>query len=104
MILFPIALFMLAEGYYTINKDMDDFSIFGLSWVKSSSLVWKRTHQTAGRSLIVTAITLIVLAILNELLWHTYWIYLVAILVWLIVYYLFTLLSARAYAKKHGTL
>ena len=104
IILFPFGLFMLAEGYYTLNKDMEDFSIFGFRWVRASALVWKRTHIIAGRSLIVTAISWIVLAILNEILWHTAWIYLVVVLIWGIAYYFFTLISARNFGKRFGTL
>lgn len=104
IILFPLALFMLAEGFYTINKNMADFSIFGLRWVRASALVWKRTHNIAGRSMIFTAITWIVLAILNEIIWHVWWIYLVAIGVWFVCYFLYTFICARNYGRRFGTL
>ena len=104
IILFPFALFMLAEGFYTINKQTDDFSIFGLKWVRNNINVWENTHRTAGKSLILVSILFIVISILNEIFWHTYWIYLIAIGIWLIAYYLFTLLSARAYARKYGSI
>ena len=66
IILFPFALFMLAEGFYTINKAIDDFSIFGLKWVRNNANVWKNTHRTAGKSLILVSILFIVISILNE--------------------------------------
>jgi len=103
VIIFPVSLFFLAEGYYTINKDMTDFSIFGLKWVRNSSLVWKKTHKVAGISLIVTAFVLIILSIVNELVWHTWWILLVDVLIWIIVHYLYTLACANNYAKRFGT-
>lgn len=104
IILFPFALFMLAEGYYTTNKGMDDFSIFGYKWVRASSLVWKRTHEVAGMTMRITAISWIAIAIINELIWHTWWILLVAVLIWVIVYFLMTYCCARNYGSRFGTL
>lgn len=103
IILFPIALFLFAEGMYEYSKDFEDFSIFACSWVKDSNLVWSKTHRMAGITTFIVAITLIVIAVLNELIWHTNWIYLVAVLVWFVVYYLFTLLYSYSVAKNYGT-
>jgi len=103
VLLFPIALFFLAEGYYIRNKEMDDFSIFGLKWVRESSLVWRKTHDTAGITLIITAFSMLILAVLNEIFWHTWWIYLVVFLIWFVVHYLYTMACADRYAKRFGT-
>ncbi|MBQ7352288.1 MAG: hypothetical protein IJW59_05475 [Clostridia bacterium] len=103
IILFPIALFLFAEGFDEYNKNPNEFSIFGVKWVKGSSLVWSKTHKMAGIITEIVAITLIVLSIVNELVWHTNWIYLVAVLIWVFVYYLFTLLYSYALAKEYGT-
>jgi len=102
MIFFPVALFLLAEGLYEYNKSMEDFSIFGMKWVRNSKIVWKKTHKVAGITSYLVSIILFSLAIINELVWHTYWIYLVAVLVWLFIYYLFTLLYAHCTAKNYG--
>lgn len=101
VILFPIALFLLAEGLYEYNKDMSEKSIFGFRAVRENPIVWKKTHRVAGVTTFIVAITLIVLAVLNELLWHVWWIYLVALGVWLVVYYLFTLLCAYSISKNY---
>ena len=103
IILFPIGLFLLAEGYYTINKSMDDFSIYGFSFVKNSSLVWKKTHRVAGVSLIIFSLVMITLSVLNEIFWHVWWIYLIVILIWFFAHYLYTVISANNYARKFGT-
>lgn len=103
IILFPIGLFLLAEGFYTMNKSMEDFSIFGFEWVRNSSLVWKKTHRVAGASLIVFSIATIVLSVLNEIFWHTWWIYVIVVGIWLIAHYLYTVISANNYAKRYGS-
>lgn len=103
VLVLPVALFFLAEGFYTINKDMDDFSIFGVKSVRASSLVWKNTHRVAGISLIITAFAMIILSILNELIWHTWWIYLVMLIIWLVIHVLFTYACADNYAKRFGS-
>ena len=101
MILFPIALFLFAEGFDEIYyKPMTEMSIFAFSWVKNSPIVWNKTHKFSGRACILTAITLIVLAVVNELVWHTYWIYLVAVLVWLCVYFLLTILYSYCISRN----
>ncbi|MBE5735847.1 MAG: SdpI family protein [Clostridiales bacterium] len=102
MILFPFGLFFIAEGYYTINKDKDDFSIFGYRWVKSNSIVWRQTHIIAGRSLIFVAFVLLIISVLNEIFWDTYWIYLVALLVWCVCHWLYTSLYAKSIADKYN--
>lgn len=104
IILFPIGLFLLAEGFDEIfYKPMSEFSIFGFSWVRKSPIVWEKTHKCSGTCCILTGLILIVLAVLNELIWHTLWIYLVALLVWLCLYILFTILYAYCIAVNNGT-
>lgn len=103
VILFPIALFLLAEGFdERYFKPMSEFSIFGFSWVKKSPVVWEKTHKCSGAMCILTGLILIVLAVFNELIWHSLWIYLVAFLVWLCIYYLFTVLYAYCIAVNNG--
>lgn len=103
IILFPIALFLFAEGFDEIYyKPMTEKSIFGFSWVKKSPIVWEKTHKFSGKVCILTGIVFIVLAVVNELKWHSYWVYLAAVLVWLCVYYLFTILYAYCMARNYG--
>ena len=103
VLVLPIALFFFAEGYYTINKDMQDYSIFGYKWVRSSSLVWKKTQRVAGITLIITAFIFVVLAICNELLWNTWWIYIVMLVVWILLHFVYTYLRAEGYARRFGS-
>ena len=85
-----------------MNKDMDDFSIFGTKTIRSSSYVWLKTHRIGGITLIIVALALFAIAVVNELVWHTWWILLVAFLIWFVVHYLFTLLCAYSYAKNNN--
>lgn len=103
IIVFPIDMFLLAEGFYATQKDKDDFSIFGFRWVRESSLVWNETHKIAGWSLIVVAMTQLVLAVLNELYWSVWWIYLIMLAIWVVAHWLYTYLCALNYGKRYGT-
>ena len=105
IILFPIALFLFAEAfdeYY--YKPMTEASIFAVKCVKTSSIVWTKTHKFSGVMCGLTALTMIVLSVINELVWHTYWVYLVVVLTWLLVYYFATIIYSRHLAKKYGVI
>ncbi|MGN0961926.1 MAG: hypothetical protein ACI4PF_07025 [Christensenellales bacterium] len=103
MILFPIALFLFAEGFDEFYyKPMTEFSIFGFSWVKSSPIVWEKTHKFSGTTCSISACTLIALAVVNELVWHSYWVYLGAFVAWLCIYYLLTILYSYCIAQNYG--
>ena len=103
LILVPIALFMVAYGYYQSAKSFNTKSIFAYKFVKSNPIVWRKTHKTAGILSVVSGMLIIVLAILNEIIFKTNWIYLIAVIIWIVVYYLFTFIYAykesRIYCK-----
>lgn len=104
IVLFPFALFFFAEGFDEIfYKPMTENSIFAVSWVKNSPIVWSKTHKFSGIMCILTGIITIIIAVVNELVWHTNWIYVIAVLVWLFVYYLFSIIYSYTVAIKHGT-
>ena len=103
VVMFPIDLFLLAEGFYTVNKDFKDFSIFGFWWVKASSLVWKETHRVAGLTLIVVAFAQMVLSVINVVLWNVWWMYFVLLGIWVVIHWLYTFICAINLGKKYGT-
>lgn len=104
IILFPIALFMLAEGFDEyFYKPMTEKSIFGFSWVRANPIVWASTHKFSGTTCIISALLTFVISVLNELIWHTCWIYLVVVLIWLFVYYIATIIYSRSVAEKYRT-
>lgn len=100
IILFPIALFMLAQGHALKNKDMKEFSIFGFQGVKENESVWGKVHAVAGNNSIFVAIVLFALAVISELIWPVNWVYLVAFGVWFVFYYLITTVYAISF--KHN--
>ena len=100
IILLPISLFLYAEGYFEYYKEFGSKSIFGFSWVRNNVSAWVETHKVAGRLSYVVATAYIVLAICNELVWQTNWIYLIAFAVWFVVYYLLTVIMSKVYGKN----
>ena len=102
IILLPIALFLYAEGYFEYYKEYGTKSIFGFSWGRSNEDVWMLTHRVAGRLNYVVATMLILLAVCNELIWKTNWIYLIALLVWFVIYYLLTVIMSKVYARRYN--
>ena len=97
MILFPIALFMLAQGHAFKSKDMNEFSFFGFKGVKGNAAVWSKVHKFAGNNSIFVAIVLFALAVISELVWPSNWIYLIAFAVWFVFYYLITTVYALSF-------
>lgn len=100
LILFPIALFMLAQGHALKNKDMKEFSIFGFKGVKDNESAWHKVHTVAGNNSIFVAVVLLALAVISELIWPVNWVYLVAFGVWFVFYYLITTVYALSF--KHN--
>ena len=94
LILAPIALFMVAYGYYQSAKKYGTNSIFGFKFVKANPIVWRKTHKVAGFLSSFSGMIVIILAILNETIFKTNWIYLIAIGVWVLIYYCFTFIYA----------
>ena len=92
IILFPIAYFMLANGISLRDRIFKDASLFKLKMTLSNPIVWQKTHTMAGRTSILTGLVFFVIAVCNELFWHTLWVYVVALAVWFVVAYLFVLL------------
>lgn len=97
VILFPIALFMLADGYAKLSKDMNEFSLFGFKAVKNNPTAWTKVHRFAGRIMMFISIVFLVMAVLNEIIWQTNWIYLIAFIIWLVLYYLITTIYALSF-------
>jgi hypothetical protein len=97
IILFPIALFMLAQGYSSCIKKVDEFSLFGFKGVKGNETNWIKVHNFAGRISIFIAIVFLAGAVLNEILWHTNWVYLFAFGIWFVFYYLITTVYALSF-------
>ena len=94
LILVPIALFMVVYGYYQSAKEFGTRSIFGFKFVKANPIVWRKTHKVAGFLSSLSGMIVIILAILNETIFRTNWIYVISIGVWLLIYYCFTFLYA----------
>lgn len=102
IILFPIAYFMLANGAAEGDRQQGEASLFGFSWVKSNYIVWQKTHKLAGRMSILVGLSLFVMAVLNETIFHSDWMYCIAILVWLVVYFLFVLIYSKCIEGKYN--
>jgi hypothetical protein len=100
IILFPIALFMLAQGHALKSKDMNDFSFFGFKGVKGNASGWSKVHKFAGNNSIFVAIVLFALAVISELVWPSNWMYLIAFAVWFVFYYLITTVYALSYRNN----
>ena len=96
-ILLPIALFMISEGYLSLNKDPKEFSIFGFKSVKTNNNVWKKVHKFAGKMNMLLGFVFIALAFICELIWKSNWIYLIAFIIWFIFYYLITTIYALSF-------
>lgn len=97
VILFPIALFMLADGYAKFYKSMNEFSLFGFKGVKNNPTNWERVHNFAGRIMMFIGFVFLVIAVLNEIFWQTNWIYLIAFVIWFVLYYLITTIYALSF-------
>ena len=97
VILFPIGLFMLADGFAKLTKDMKEFSLFGFKGVKNNPTNWKKVHTFAGKMMIFIAIVFLAIAVLNEILWQTNWIYLIAFVIWFVFYYLISTIYALSF-------
>lgn len=97
VILFPIALFMLADGYVKLYKDIKEFSLFGFKGVRNNPTAWNRVHSFAGKILMFIAIVFLALAVINEIIWQNNWIYLIAFVIWFVFYYLITTIYALSF-------
>ena len=100
MILFPIALFMLAQGHAFKSKDKNEFSFFGFKGVKDNATAWEKVHNFAGNNSIFVAIVLFGLAVFSELMWPSNWVYLFALGVWFVFYYLITTVYALSFRNR----
>lgn len=98
IILVCIGLFMIAYTYYQMGKRFNSFSIFNFSWVRKFPIVWKKTHTSAGVTGTIAGLLIITCGILNDIVFKTNWIYLIAFGIYFVIYYLFTILhSIRVY-------
>ena len=102
IILFPIAYFMLANGAAEGDRKENEASIFKFSWVKSNYIVWQKTHSFAGKMSIFVGLILFVLAVLNETIYHTDWMYAIAMAVWFVFYFLFVVIYSRCIQGKYN--
>lgn len=100
IILFPIALFMLAQGYAIKSKDINEFSLFGFKGVKGNESAWSKVHHFAGNNSIFVAVVFFVLAVVSELIWPSNWVYLVAFAVWFVFYYLISTVYAMSFRNN----
>lgn len=98
IVLMCVGLFMIAYTYYQISKKFNTFSIFNFSWVRKMPIVWMKTHASAGISGCISGLLIMSCGILNDIVFHTNWIYLVAFGIYFIFYYLSTMFhSIRMY-------
>lgn len=100
IILLFLSLVFFVFGYYEYNKEISQFSIFGFNSVKSNPLVWRKTHKFAGIMTSIIGIIFIVLAILNDLIFNSNWIYIIALTIWIVLYLLFTMIYTSIIAKR----
>ncbi len=100
--LFPIAYFLIANGVMEVERPFGESSIFGFNWVKSNAVVWTKTHRVGGRSSIFAGFVIHALAVLNETIFHNEGIYVVALIIVLFVYFLFTLAYSKAIEGKYN--
>jgi len=99
LILAPIGLFMIAYGYYQSSKPYGSVSIFGYAWVKDNSTSWERTHRVAGVLSSITGLIILAIAIINDIVFKADLAYLMAVIVWIVIYYLLTLLISFVTAR-----
>ena len=100
LIIVPIALFFLVYSYYLIGKNYKSSSLFAFKWVRLSPVVWKKTHYFAGTMGIICSALMMGLAILNDTIFRTNWIYIVVIIIWGVLYYLSTFIYSKKIYKK----
>ena len=97
-VLISVGLFMPAYSYYQKNKRVGTYSIFGYKWVKNSPIVWKKTHLCACITGAISGLLIMTCGIVNDISFKSNWVYLIALGIWVIVYYLVTFLhSIRMY-------
>lgn len=98
IILVFLGLFMVAYTYYQMSKKMNSFSIFNFSWVRKKLIVWKKTHFSAGVTGAIAGLLIMACGIVNDIVFRTNWIYLIAFGIYFFIYYIFTILhSIRVY-------
>lgn len=102
VILIPIALFVLIYSYYQGTKPYKSFSMFGFSWVRDNPVVWQKTHYHAGRLGMISAMMLIILAIVNDIVYKSNWAYFIAFLILFMVYYFFTVIYSLAVKDRYN--
>lgn len=102
IILLPIAYFMFINGVAERSREHGESSIFGFAWVKSNLIVWQKTHKVAGVLSILVAISLCVIAVLNETIFHSDWCYVIAAGVWFVVYFVGTMAYSMAIEGKYN--
>lgn len=101
IILFPVAYFMLANGVSLRDRVFRDTSLFKMNITMANPMVWQKTHAMAGRMSILVGLALFVLAVLNELIWHTLWIYLIAFAVWFVFAFIYILFYAKIVSRDY---
>lgn len=98
IILMVVGLFMIAYTYYQKNKNMENSSIFSFKWVKERKIVWVKTHSFASFLGAICGLLIIACGIVNDIVFKSNWVYLIALGIYFVVYYIFTILhSARIY-------
>lgn len=102
LILIPIALAILVYTYYQSTKPYKTFSIFGYAWVRNSPIAWQKTHTSAGRNGMLSSILIIVCAVVNDIVYKSNWAYVIALGIWLIVYYLFTFIHSLSISHYYN--
>lgn len=91
-------LLFMAYTYYQTGKKFNSFSIFNFSWVRKMPIVWLKTHNFAGKVGAFSGILIMACGIVNDIVFKTNWIYLVAFGIYFVIYYLFTIFhSIRMY-------
>ena len=103
LILIPIAMFMLVYTYYQGFRKFQSKSIFGFKWVKNSPVAWKKTHFGASVNGMICSILMICTAVVNDVKFESSnWAYLVAFGLFVVVYYLFSLLHSIIVSKGYN--
>lgn len=102
LILIPLALFMLVYTYYQGYRKYQNKSIFGFSWTKNSPMAWKKTHFNASVNGMICAILMICTAVINDVRFNgSAWAYVVALGLFVVVYYFFTLVYSYIISKDY---
>ena len=101
IVLFPIALFMIANGVSLRYRMFRDASLFKMDMTSNHPIVWQKTHVQAGRMSIFTGLVFCVLAVLNISIWHTLWVYLVAFCVWFVFAFIYILFYAKVVSRNY---